>query len=914
MGYGTQKKGSITGSVAGIETQDLVKAPSSDLSSTLGGKLPGLRVVTRSGTPGDSGAEIDIRGFGNALVIVDGVPSSFSQIDPNEIENISILKDASAAVYGVQAANGVILVTTKRGSDGKTKINFNSTFNWQRPTMYPKMVNAAQFVELTDEDKINRGQNPLYGPEELAKWQAGGPGYKSTDWYDETVRSWSPMQQYNLNATGGSEKLKFFSSLGYMSQEGMWKSKDLKFDRFNFRTNVDAKIVGGLSTSISLSGRKEKRESPSSSMNYIMAAIQKAFPTYEPYVNGNKDYLANINTPFFNPLALTNKDVVGYSDQVRETFEGSISFNYDASQYVKGLSAGIKGYYYSSYIQNKTQYKKFNLYNYDDANDDYVVAYIGSDPSSLNESSYRYQNKVFQGSINYQNNFGKHGVNALFLVETRQNSGNNIGAYREFAIDAIDELNSGMNLNKDNSGSSWNDGNIGYIGRVNYDYDGKYLVEASFRYDGSSNFPSGSRWGFFPSVSAGWRISEESFIKDNISIIDNLKIRGSWGKLGDDAGGGFQYLTGYTYPSGNYIFGDKVIPTLTSKGLANPNITWYKSDIYNFGIELGMWKGLLTAELDVFYRKRTGLLATRALTLPSTFGAALPLENLNSDSNRGFELVLGHRNTLPNKLHYAVKGNVSYSRAKYDHVERAPSSSKYNNWRDNTNNRWKNIYWGYQAIGQFQSYEEIANSPVQDGQGNRTLRPGDIKYRDYNKDGVIDDTDVHIIGRGNKPEIMYGIDLYAEWKGVDLSIFMQGAANFNTYFDNQLAVPFFNGESSLKAFTNRWHREDLYDPNSAWIPGKYPSTYASGSENNKKTSTFWLQDASYLRIKEIQVGYNIPKHIINKAGLEKLRVYVSGYNLFTFTKMDLLDPESASSNGRYYPQQKIISFELNLTL
>ena len=864
--------------------------------------------------PGQSETDIDIRGFGNALVIVDGVPGSFSQIDPNEIENISILKDASAAVYGVQAANGVVLVTTKRGESGKIKINFNSSFSWQRPTIYPKMANAAEFVELTDEDKINKGLAPLYGPEILAKWRAGGPGYESTDWYKEITRDWSPMQQYNANISGGNERLKFFTALAYTNQEGMWKSGDLKFEKMNFRANLDIKLVGGLSAYVSLYGRRENKNAPNAFIDEIIGAVQKAYPIYQPYANGNKDYMSYINSSYYHPVALTDKNITGYSNQMRENFEGSIQLNYDADKYVKGLSASLRGHYSTYYIHSNAFYKKFHLYSYDNTTESYNIEHTGSDSSRLYEINDRYQDKVFQGSINYQNTFQQHSINALFLVETRQGKDNNLGAYREFAIDAIDELSAGTDANKDNNGMSWYSGKIGYVGRINYNYASRYLAEVSFRYDGSSKFPPGKRWGFFPSVSLGWRISEESFIKNNIKIIDNLKLRASWGKLGDDAGSGFQYLTGFTYPSGNYIFGDDVIPTLKSKSLANPNITWYTSNIYNIGAEAELWKGLLTVEFDLFYRKRSGLLTTRVLTLPSTFGATLPLENLNSDSNRGFELVLGHKNTLSNKLHYAIKGNVSYARAKYDHIERGESANQYTNWRNNNNNRWKNIYWGYKAIGQFQSDQEIAKSPVQDGQGNQSLRPGDIKYQDYNNDGVIDSSDIHVIGRGRKPEIMYGIDLYSEWKGVDLSVFLQGAANFNTYLSAQMTAPFYDGESSLKAFTNRWHREDLYDINSPWVPGKYPSTYASGSDNNKKTSSFWLQNASYLRVKEIQIGYTVPRDFIRKSGLEKLRVYLSGYNLFTFTKMNLLDPESSVSNGRYYPQQKMITFGLNLTL
>ena len=395
VGYGTQKKGSITAAVAGIDNKDLIKAPVSDLYSSLTGKLPGLRVVTRSGMPGQSEAEIDIRGFGHALIIVDGVPSDFSQLDPNEIENISILKDASAAVYGVQASDGVVLVTTRRGSSGKIKINLNSTFNWQRPTIYPKMVNAAEFVELMDESNVNKGQSPIYGPQELAKWRAGGPGYESTDWYKETIRDWTPMQQYNVNLNGGSEKLKFFTSLGYLNQEGMWKSNDLKFDRYNFRTNIDAKLGAGFSTFVTLSGRRENKQSPSSPPKDIIAGIQRSYPVNKPFANNNKEYLAYNDNPYYHPLALTEKNIAGYSNQLRETFEGSISFNYDAKHFVEGLSAKVKGYYSAIYIQNKTLFKKFNLYNNDKSNQEYNVGYVGFDPSSLLEANHRFQYKIF---------------------------------------------------------------------------------------------------------------------------------------------------------------------------------------------------------------------------------------------------------------------------------------------------------------------------------------------------------------------------------------------------------------------------------------------------------------------------------------------------------------------------------------
>lgn len=914
VGYGSQKKVNVTGSISSVSGKDIVRSPMANLTNSIGGKLAGLRVVQRSGEPGNDGGNIDIRGYGTALVIVDGMPSSFDQIDPNEIENITILKDASAAVYGIRAANGVILVTTKRGGLQTTKIELNTTFSWQRPTKYPNLCNAAQFAELTDEDLVNRGKQPTFGREELEKWRAGGSGYESTDWYDEVVRPWAPQQQYNLNMRGGSEKIRYFASLGYLDEGGMWRTNCTNYKRFNFRANTDIQVSKALSASLSLSGQKGERHASPWDPNYIMASIQQTYPTFSPYANHNPDYYGKTNMAARNAKAVIDNGVMGYDKTNNKRFEGMASLTY-AFQNVKGLS--VKGQFYYRNIDNYRNLfqKKYNYYSYDKAADRYNVTYTGFNPSKLTRSTWNDETYMLQASMNYENTFAKlHHVKGLLLMETTKAKYHSLSGYREFAIDAIPELDNGNDKNKDNSGGSSESGRVGYVGRVDYDYAGKYLVEFSFRYDGSSKFEKSKRWGFFPSVSAGWRISEEPFMKKFSKALDNLKIRASWGRLGDDESvAGYQYLAGYTYPSSSYIFGSDVIKTLVPKGLANKNITWYTSDIYNVGLDADLWHGKLSGTVELFYRRRKGLLTTRAASLPTTFGASLPQENLNSDSNRGFEVQLSHHNKI-GEVNYDIAGNFSFSRAKYGHVERNASLNDNDNWRNNTSFRYKNIWWGYKDIGQFQSTEDIANSPVQDGNGNLTLVPGDIKYEDYNHDGVIDDNDIHPIGRGTTPEIMYGLTFAAQWKGLDCTVFFQGAGNFNAYLSDDTANPLFNGANTLTAFMNRWHHEDIYDTSTPWIPGKYPSTYASGKQNNQKVSTFWLQDASYLRLKELQIGYTLPKAWLQHIGLESVRVFFSGYNLLTFTGMELLDPESTGGKGRYYPQQKIISFGLNIKL
>lgn len=914
VGYGTQKKVDVTGSISTVSGKDIARSPMANLTNSLGGKLSGLRVVQRSGEPGNDAANVDIRGYGTALVIVDGVPSSFAQIDPNEIENVTILKDASAAVYGIRAANGVILVTTKRGGTQRTTIELNGTFSWQRPTKYPKLANAAEFVELTDEDLINRGKQWAYGREELEKWRAGGEGYENTNWYDEVVRSWAPQQQYNLNIRGGSEKIRYFASLGYLNENGIWSSNCTNYQRFNFRSNTDVYITDALSVSLSLSGQKGQHKASPWGPDYIMASIQQTYPTFHPYANNNPGYYGLTNIAARNAKAVIDNDVMGYNKSENKRFEGIASIIYAFKQ-VKGLS--LKGQFYYRNINNYNNVfqKKYNYYAYDEITDQYNVVYTGNNPSKLTRTTWNDESYMLQTSLHYENTFfEKHNVKGLLLIESTKAKYYDLSGYREFDIDAIPELNNGSDVNKSSSGGSTESGRIGYVGRIDYDYAGKYLMEFSFRYDGSSRFAKGKRWGFFPSVSAGWRVSEESFMKKFTNVLDNLKIRASWGRLGDDESvAAYQYLTGYTYPSGSYIFGSNVMKTLVPKGLPNPDITWYTSDIYNLGFDFDLWRGKLSGTLELFYRHRNDLLATRATSLPTTFGASLPQENLNSDSNRGFEIQLSHRNKISD-VSYDVSGNFSFTRAKYNHIERSASLNDYDNWRNNNNGRWQNMWWGYKAIGQFQSMDEIANSPVQDDNGNLTLVPGDIKYEDYNRDGVIDDNDVHPIGRGTTPEIMYGLTFGIQWRGIDLTAFFQGAANFNAYLSDDTAYPLFNGANTLSAFMDRWHHQDIYDTSSPWVAGKYPSTYASGKPNNQKVSTFWLQNASYLRLKELQIGYTLPKTWIQMLGFENVRVFVSGYNLLTFTSMELLDPESTGGKGRYYPQQKVISFGFNIKL
>lgn len=916
VGYGTQKKVTITGSVSAISSEDILKAPVSNLSNALVGRLPGVRVQNTGGIPG-SDSKIDIRGFGSPLVMVDGIEQPGFQIDPNEIESISVLKDAAASIYGVKAGNGVVLITTKKGTAGKSKITYNGSVGFQNFTSYPNMVNAAQYAELVDEDAINHGNAPIYGPEKLAKFREGTEdGYKSYNWKDILTRKNAPQTQHNININGGTEDVKYFASVGYLDQQGIYATKDLNFSRYNFRSNVSAKLAKYLTADIQLGGRVENRMAPYDEDTYIIHGITRMIPTFSPYANDdNPNYYGVTN--FQNPLARSDADVSGYNKSKKKLFNGSFSLKYDMP-FVPGLSAKVLFSYLTKVEEFKTFGKEFYLYSYDKGNDTYKKEFTGNSPSALTRRDYTSEQNFLQFSLNYNRTFlEKHNLSAMFLYEQREDLDDYVQAYRQFAIDALDQINAGIDKNKNNAGVESEMANVSFIGRINYDYMSKYLFEFAFREDASAKFFKDNRWGFFPSVSLGWRVSEEAFIKDNISFMDNLKVRLSYGEMGDDYADDtvkpFQYMTGYNYPGGsNYIFGSDVIKSVDPKGLANINFTWLTSKIYNAGIDLSLWNRMLEVNLDMFYRKRDGLIAYRQLSLPNTFGSSLPQENLNSDDYRGFELVLGHTNKIGD-FEYSVKGNMSFTRIKNRKIEQAESINSYRYWRDNRSDRWQNIDYGYKCIGQFNDQNEINSWAVQDGAGNTTLMPGDLKFEDFNGDGVINDYDVQPIGRNNTPEIYFGLDLSASWKGFDLSILMQGATNYNLYMDGAMGYALFNGSSSLESFMDRWHKEDLYDPNSAWVPGKYPSTYNSGKDSNKRRSTFNSISAYYLRVKNLELGYTFPSKWMSKTGISNLRLYMSGNNLLTFDSLEFGDPEAPSGDRILYPQLRIWNFGINLT-
>jgi len=913
IGYGSTKKITLTGAVTSVSTKDLKSSASDNLSTRLAGKLPGLRVTQRTGEPGAFSTLYDIRGFGTPLIVVDGIVmdgSDFVRLDPHTIDQISILKDASAAVYGVKAANGVILVTTKKGEIGKPKIVYSGSYTLSKYINLPEQCNAYEFATLLTQSEINSGRSPTattYSPDDLQKFKDGT--YPSTNWFELVTRKYTTAQKNNISITGGSDRIKYFSSISILDEMGIWKSGDLTYNQYSAKTVVTGKITDNLEAEISLDGRLDKRHQAIGVSGVFETMWMHSLPTIPVYANNNPDYLSE-TVDGLHPLAETTSSITGYTNTSNKAFQGTLTLNYKVP-FVDGLQAKLMYGYYDRVEYTKRWSRKHKFYVYDKVNDIYNNTLTRNDPSTLYGTYSPFQRSSLLGQLTYNKVvLENHNIKTTLVFEQRHDINDNLQASKQFSID-IDQFYAGLSNPTVTSSNISENENQNVIGRLNYDYLSKYLFEFGFNYSGSSKFPKGKRWGFFPYTSAGWRISEEEFFKSKLPFITNLKIRGSWGKMGDDGASTFQFLTGYNYPSGNYIINDKTVSGLGFRGMPNQNITWYTATTKNIGIDVSINNGLMNLQFDLFRRDRSGLLATRALTIPGTVGANLPQENLDEDMRRGFELVLGQSRKI-GELYYDISANFTYTRSQKTYIERTPDGNSYLDWRNNTTGRWDNIGWGYNYIGQFQSQEDLNTSPIQDSQGNRTLKPGDLKYEDVNKDGLITSIDQIPISRSTVPDINFGFNGAVSYRQFDMTILIQGAANYNHTRQNYFKGPLPWNRNSLKIFMDNWHHEDIYDATSPWIPGRFPSAATRGTPpSNGWTSQFWTEDAKYVRLKSMEIGYTINKTLASKLHIQDLRIYLSGFNLLTLCEMKDVDPELLLDVS--YPLTRDITFGASIT-
>ncbi|MBK8516129.1 MAG: TonB-dependent receptor [Saprospiraceae bacterium] len=931
VGYGIQKKVNLTGSVSTIKTEELAKVPVATVSEALIGKAPGLFIQQTQGVPGKDVPEISIRGFGSPLVLVDGVEVSFNRMDPNEIETISVLKDAAAAIYGARAGNGVILITTKRGKSGEPAITYSNNFTFQTPTVRPNFLSSWKRAELLREGELNNQLPYSFTESEIQLFKDGtDPDYPNEDWYDATLKKSSFMQQHTLGVSGGNEKTKYFLSAGFLSQGGLYRSGDLKFERYNVRSNIDVQVSKNLKASFDLGFRNELSEAPSSggttgfsSLDNIWFSIQTALPNFsaalpDPTRAPFSGFLAR------SPAAQTIRSFTGFDDRTERNFFGRVGLNY-TFQSIEGLALKFDLNYSSNDIFSKTLAKPFEVFSYNYASDQYQSFGLNGQ-NKLNEETSRFTRIYPLISLNYNRTFGNHDLGFLALGEGIDTEFTNLrGARINLLSSDIPFLFSGSTENIENNSGAIETGRVSYVGRLNYAYKSKYLFEATIRFDASHKFPTDTRWGTFPSISAGWKISEESFIKDNFSFIENLKIRASYSKAGNDDVQAFKFLTGYqilTSTSAVYLFGDDLYRQIRNVGLPNPQITWLDNTTSNIGLDASFANGLISFEADVFYRLTENIFGQPLNAYPSTFGAVLPELNINSTTDRGFELVLNHRNRIGKDLRYQLSGSVSYARQKYkDYAE--PEYTDQDEIRifkrsGNFVNRWI----GYKSNGLFMSQDEIDSHPInQDQVGNKTLRPGDIKFLDLNGDDIIDFRDQDEIGYGDFPDMTYGFNMQLDYKGFSLSALFQGASLFNNNINAILRGPLQNdGNAYEYHYKYRWQPNPENPKVNINPDARLPAILGDltgTNPNNNRTSDFWLQDGTFMRLRNLNIGYNLPKDALKRLGIKSSSLSLSGTNLFTWSKLgiykDDLDPEQTTAQ-KFYPLNKTISIGIHVTL
>ncbi|HMH32972.1 MAG TPA: TonB-dependent receptor [Puia sp.] len=926
VGYGTQKRTSITAAVATINGDEIASQPVADLSNSLGGRATGIIFTQGSGEPGYDGSNILIRGIsttGNAqpLVIVDGIPRNFSQLDPNSIASISILKDAAAvAPYGMGGANGVILITTKKGKTGAPTLTYNAYVGWQNPTRLTKFVNAYQFATLFNAADDNEGAPHAYSDYALQKYKdhSAPDLYPDHNVLKELITPNTIITNHNLEFSGGAERIKYYAGIGFLSQNGMWGPT--KYKRYNLTANIEADATKTTKVNVSLNGRVEDRRFPGVSSGSI---FYQAFRTPP---NAPLTFSNGLPGSYIGRSAYGNIFGSGYTQTVGYTLLNQISIEQQLP-FVKGLSVkALVSYDFNPFNPtdpgnpfapittfNRTWLTPILYYNYDSATNSYPQS--GNDGPAkpqYSESYYQSQAFTYQAYLNYHNNFGKSEVTGLIVLEARNTKSSVFGAGRVNYSVNVPELNNGSSNSTDisNYGYSAESKQKSAVYRVTYGYAGKYLVEASGRYDGNYYFAPNHRFGFFPAFAAGWRLSEEGFIKNKFPWITNLKIRGSYGESGALAGSPFQYLSSYTLYGNASVLNGTTTQGLYENSEANTNITWERAKKTDVGIESNFWNGLLTVEADYFYEKRTDMLFPPTVTVPLEYGVALAQVNSGAMSNRGFELSVGSTRHFSKDLTVSLKTNFTFARNKLLQVFETDATFKNPNRRKT--GRPLGTQFGYKAIGYFTQDDFNPDGTLKAGIPTQafstTLHPGDIKYADVSSpgggkpDGMITPDDIVPIGHPATPEIIYGIIPSVAYKGFDLSLLFQGASSRDFY----MSVFAFDNSSSA-----------IIDALDYWTPthpnAVYPRITTQPTPNNTQTSSWWIRNGAYFRLKTGELGYTLPITVIRSIKIQSARFYLSGQNLLTWSKIKNFDPEISSSTGQYYPQQKVISIGLNVT-
>ena len=898
VGFGTQRKVTVTGAISTISVREMQKVSTPALSNAIAGKLPGIITRQASGEPGYDAAQVFIRGlssFGNnsPLVLIDGVERDMNQINAQEIESFTILKDASAtAVYGVRGANGVILINTKRGVIGKPSIDFRTEYATLRAMRLPSYISGGEYASLMNEARIFAGEDPRWSEEELNKYYDGSDPYlyPSSNWTDAVLKrdTWQTIN--NLSVTGGSEWVQYYTNVGYTVQNGIYKQDpDNKFNtnanikRYNFRSNVDLKLSESLTMQLGIGGIIHNGNYPGSSAPTIFSYLRTISPIAFPILNpdgtpgGASTYVGG------NPWGLVTQS--GYLTQDRNNLQGTFGARWDLSNIVtRGLSVrGLFSYDRAAQTDNGRN-KTFEVKRYlgkdpDTGEDLYSVPFREEQPLGYSVGNSSNRAIYMESQINWERAFEDHAVTGMLLYNQR-----------DFV--ALTAGSSILNLPYRRQGVA---------GRATYSYKDRYLAEVNFGYNGSENFPKGSRFGFFPAYSAGWVVSNESFW--NISAINNFKIRASHGKVGNDQiGQRFLFLNTINTAGQSYRFGadQQLFYGMEENQIGNPNITWERSTKNNIGLDIGFLNDKITLQVDAFNENRTGILLRRQ-TVPSVAGFfpwSIPYANIAAIKNKGIDGLIEARNTTASGFLYSLRGNFTF--AKNEVVENDEPVRRFSYLSG------KGLPLGqsfaFVSEGLFESQEEIDAWPRQTFS---TPRPGDVKYKDINGDGQIDAFDQIPVGYPRLPQISFGFGGTVGYKNVDLSIYFTGAAKTSIFMSGLSMWPFYDGlgvnNVMREYYDNRWTPENK--------DALYPAIDVGNNPNNFLNSTTWMKNGNYLRIRNVEVGYTFPNELVGRVGLSSLRLFLNGMNLYTWDHIKVMDPESNDGTGGY-PLQR--SFNIGL--
>jgi TonB-linked SusC/RagA family outer membrane protein len=956
VGYGTQKKAVVSGAVASVKGTELAKSSSVNLTNSLAGRLPGVTALQGSGEPGYDGSTIRIRGINslgnnNALIVIDGIPNragGIERLNPNDIESVSVLKDASAAIYGSQAANGVILITTKLGKSGKPQFSYDFSYGLQQPTRTPKMSNSTQYAEILNELNIfgsdlnpnewsaawnsfkttgtylstgGKTINAAYKPDEIRKFGDGSDPlrYPNTDWFKTTFQNWSPQQRHNVQINGGSENVKYLLSLGYLNQDGYYKNSATGYQQYDMRFNLEAKLSKYITTTLGVSAREEDRNFPTVSAGDIFRFLMRGRPNeIAIWPNG----LPGRDIEYgYNPVVSTT-DLTGTNKDVRDYFQttGKVEIKIPGVDGLKvtGTAAIDK---YSG--RQKNWQLPWTLYDWDKktfAADGVTPVLAGTvrsqytDPR-LRETAGGQLAINLTGMVNYDKKISDHTIGLMAGVTRETVNNDGFTAFRRYFISssvqellAGDEREQSLGNNPGDPNNLFKRARLSYFGRVGYNYKEKYLAEFLWRVDGSYIFPTDRRFGFFPGVSVGWRLSEEPFFKDNVKFVNNLKLRASWGQMGAEAYFGdalqeYQYLSLMNF--GTYTFNDLVTKTLTEGKVPNFDFGWEVANNANIGLDASFLNNKLSLEFDYFYNKRTNILISRGSSVPESSGITdrLPPVNLGKVNNKGFEFKLSYNDQVGD-LNFGVSVNGGYAKNKIIFWDETPGAPEWQRSTGRVTSSW--LVYDYDGV--FKDQAEISANKLNYSALTNNLRPGDMKFKDINGDGKINADDKIRLDKNGTPTFTGGVNFNVQYKGFDLSVLIQGATGGMQIVG--LTESGDIGNFLEWSYLNRWSIDNPSSVNPRL--SNRGATYYTDS-NNALNNTYWLRSNNYVRLKNVELGYTLPTTWVEKVGLNSVRVYANGLNLATLDKIKIWDPESTNTSGQYYPQARVINMGIKAT-